>query len=1125
MKTKYLPFDAFSVPLEDINLIEASAGTGKTYSITLLVLRILLEKNIPIQEILMVTFTNAAAAELEIRIRHFIRRAHQLATSGVTHAEKGIDREIIKIFAQAPTDNDKTIEEKLSDAMLFMDELKVMTIHGFCQKTLQEYALETGQLFGSKINNDLNETIEREIQRFWRARVATLPPFALKLLRENKWEQSILHDATSKIIEGYEVEETPFPGFEELEALYAFQQHLDEHLHDFIETHFEAYVEANSGQKCSRAASGKACKEKDPSLLHKGLQKALTNAKEYETCMERSEIERYAPLYEWLQFAKEKELKLREKTRDLMNALLYRFQEEGIPMIEAHKNKNAILTFSDLTRNLYRALNRRPNPGLVRKLQWTYKAVFIDEFQDTDHWQYGIFKTAFHQAPSPLVFYIGDPKQLIYSWRGADLEMYKQAVQEIPRRYSMSVNYRSAPSLIAALNAYFPTGKGCTAGALSSPFCDESVRYLPVTAGKKDLGALKVANEVIPPLEVIKLPEKSTKEEALEYMVHQTAHLLNNGAITQKNGTTRPVKPQDIAILTRGNKEGLQLKMRLARVGIPAIVIDETKVLTTETAVQLHYLLIALLDLTPGNIRRALYSPLTPQYANPEVHPDLGKHAAQLSACKRIWLESGVFSALQHFLAIYAVRHHLLEEQNPMGERIYSNLIQLLEILNHTEHFEQLSPEKLTDWLGRAIENPPNISEYEQRLETDNLALRISTVHKSKGLQYNIVLLPHFNLPIPRKTNSISELVSYRDENQSYKLCIGYPNATIEEQKLLERQAEDRRLFYVAMTRAIYAVFLQDTGKSGLLGDFTVPEDTALARVMPPVTVDKSARYKAPHPPQYPRNVQPFEGDTGVRLSVTSYSALDTHQHQSIRTLPPETWPTLYDRFIFNDLGKGPQIGTFLHDILEHIDFGSMDHHPKVIDRALSLFGIPLEENKEGLYEMVEHITRADIRLDSNSFVLADIPNPARLNELEFFFDFKRWDLASFPAEGGPLQSMRIAHPGIMHGYIDLMFEHGGKYYILDWKSNHLGYHTDDYDRDGLLKAMVDNNYTLQYHVYALAATRYLRAQLPAFDYQKHFGGVIYLFIRGARKGQTSGVFTALPKESTLEWLEKMAGE
>ncbi len=1125
MSREFHPFDVFKVPLEGIHLIEASAGTGKTYSITLLVLRMLLEKKIPIQEILLLTYTNAAVAELEIRIRQFIRRAHYLAQRKSRNASLPTDGEILRIFEQANQGDDKSIADRLEDAMLFMDELKVMTIHGFCQRTLKDYALETGQLFDSEIKDDFSASIEKEVHHFWRNEITVLPAAVIRCLLEKRFDQELFIKATDKIIEGYRCEKNGMPEIEQLMRACDYFLNSGNRIRELVMEYFPDLLSANEGQKLGKRSNvQRAIYYSDPELLITELSVAIHSEEEFNKKTGYPEMQRCPRIIERLEALKAGYDSAEHELEQLVNALLYRFQEEAIPRIQALKNRNSVLSFADLTRNMYRALHQDANAALVSKLQWAYKAVFVDEFQDTDHWQYGIFKAAFHTAKRPMVFYIGDPKQLIYSWRGADPEMYKRAALEIPERYTMHINYRSTEIFIEALNRYFPTGRDCCNPELISPFCDDIIRYFPVKAGKKGMGVLKIADKNVAPLCFLH-QEKATDEQALEAMALQVLHLLHNGTIREVDGSERRIKPRDIALLVRKNAHGIQLKRILAQYRVPAVVIDETKVSSTETAEHLHHLLVAFLDLKPGHIRRALYSPFTPRFAHPGSHPRLEAHILEFSTCHRIWLEHGVFAAVQRFLATYRVRQILLDADNPMGERIYSNLIQLLEILNSTEYFRRLSPEKLTDWLAKAIENPPEISSYEQRLETDEMALHISTIHKSKGLQYPIVLLPLINLRLKAKTPPPFSLISYRNEDGQYRLRFNPPNESVEQQKQLEEQAENRRLYYVALTRAIYAAFVFDNGKDGMLRKFRIPEDSGDSiGVQKPVQAQAKG-YTPEKTPDFPRKPLPFTGNSSVTKTITSYSALDSHIYSPLTIVNPGTHATTYDEFIFETLSKGAQTGNFLHHLLEHIDFTNTSAHPVILERTMNLFGISPEDKKEPLLEMIDHIIGASIAPGDRAFSLECIPQASRLNEMEFYFDFKRWDLSQLPIGAQRLQSLRFDYPGVMHGYIDLLFEHDGRYYVLDWKSNHLGYTLEDYAPATLEAAMIANNYTLQYHIYTLAATRYLRAKLPDFDYDRHFGGVIYLFLRGARRGLHSGVFTTTPDKATIAWLEAMTAE
>ena len=185
-------FDVLSVELEGSNLIEASAGTGKTYSIGILVLRLLLEKNVPIEKILMVTFTNAAVDELSERIRRFVRLAYSGAKGG-----ESADETISKVVKRAiNSEGREIVVERLQNAVLFLDEISVFTIHGFCQRTLGEFAFETGQMFGVELVNNEDELIRKALNEFWRKEIATLPEEVLSAL----WKDFLVKDSFERVI-------------------------------------------------------------------------------------------------------------------------------------------------------------------------------------------------------------------------------------------------------------------------------------------------------------------------------------------------------------------------------------------------------------------------------------------------------------------------------------------------------------------------------------------------------------------------------------------------------------------------------------------------------------------------------------------------------------------------------------------------------------------------------------------------------------------------------------------------------------------------------------------------------------------------------------------------------------
>jgi exodeoxyribonuclease V beta subunit len=365
--------------------------------------------------------------------------------------------------------------------------------------------------------------------------------------------------------------------------------------------------------------------------------------------------------------------------------------------------KNNLLGYNDLIQNLYKALKEQDNPALVAALQDKYKAVFVDEFQDTDREQYEIFRSAF---PAPtILFLIGDPKQSIYAWRKADIFTYFMARSNVDRLYSMNVNYRSSETLIQAMNKFFlPEEEFDT-------FCfdkqNESIEYFPVESPESNTKGVLLYNgsQDIP----ISIFECKNKDAIQLGVADQIQALLTDPGYGIAKGAQRVrIKPSDIGILVRKNADGEAIKKYLSQRGIVAVTINDAKVLGTDEAKEMLYLLEAILEPGLASINRALLSGFTGFTTEEILQLNEEKVLNYFQQYKTIWIEDGIYPALIKFVKDFEVRERLMEQKVILGERSASNLFQLIELLNQAQQYKELSPEELISWLKRGINGMEN---------------------------------------------------------------------------------------------------------------------------------------------------------------------------------------------------------------------------------------------------------------------------------------------------------------------------------------------------------------------------------------------------------------------------------
>lgn len=1114
-------FEVDTVPLRGSNLVEASAGTGKTFSIAILVLRLLLENKIRIQEILMVTFTKAAVAELEERIRAFIRDANRYI------AGENISNSIIKDIvdnARLNTDDDE-VKKLLKSAILNLDEISVLTIHGFCQQTLNEFAFETSQIFGTELLTETETITVEGIQKFWRKHITTIRPDLLAELTAAKISIESIYNILKGHLEGKNYI------FFDKNVIYTFDSKKQSEFYaDIKDLKAEialAEEEAINYFKAHRDEIAKNCEKSSYAvdlllpLVHnpENFIKTLIIKKDTSYAKKCFPI-----LVEKVILLSNLQNQLTQLSKDVTNYIFSFAIQEIIPDIQNYKINNNLMSFDDMITNLHRAIDSGNNKRLISELQKKYKAVFIDEFQDTDRQQYEIFNSAFGKG-STILFYIGDPKQSIYGWRKADIYTYLEARKNVSTRYEMNTNFRSSSSVIQALNHFFlPEPNFDTFFYQDEPPRDR-IDFIPVNApSKSSVSNLYFNGHSVIPVSIIKHKNKSNIQEDL---VERVMNLLTDPGY--EIGGQR-INPSDIGILVRAKKTGTAIKAALAEKGIPAITISEAKILESTEAIELIYILEAIIKPSISNINRALITKFVGYTADDLLNID-GEKAIQLfKNYYNLWTIDGIYATITTFITDFDTRQKLLSSQIENGERVLTNLYHLTEILFKNENRNHIGPAEVVDWLKVNTEKKDSADdEDETRIESDEDAVNIVTVHKSKGLEYKIVFVPDLDLSSKTKND---KTYGFRKRDGSY-VTANKEQLTENQIEQLEIQLEqeNRRMLYVALTRSKYKCFVYSTTnseKTKMLFHFTEKiKYNSLINLNPEITINKKLKFTpATAKTQHSLKAQNFSlsHSNWSRMSYTGLAAQGEH-------IPRESFEHSiddYDGFIFKELRKGVKTGNFLHFIFENLNFTQPENWTYVIDRAVKRF-MPGSDDAfhTNIYRMIEHVMNAAIPIKDGKLRLNSISPHKCLHELEFDFPTGLFYPSTLEKlnNGGIFIGDKYPYQveGMVNGKVDLFFESSGKFYILDWKSNYLGPSIDDYSADSVAQAMTDNNYHLQYLIYSLAVKKYLKSRLGvSFNFDRDFGGVIYLFVRGMRKDISSGVFYKKPDKNQMNLMSKI---
>ena len=1142
-------FDAVEVPLQEINLIEASAGTGKTYSIAILALRLVLEKNIPIEKILMVTFTRDAAAEMEIRVRAFIRVALMYARTGK------IEDPTIKKIVDDFSDNEKAIE-RLQKALLSFDKASIFTIHGFCARILKEFSFECGQRFkAAAMEPDVLEALTLDaFNQAWREKVTTLSADVFELLLANKYDRKKLLDLVKGHLAGklIYIPDDMRGGFDLVRACEEIIREKDQRLREAIEAEVDTWAEKADLLK-SHAKTHLAPLLRDRNLDK--LYEVILNGYATKNYI-KDNIDPYV-----LQIARE----LGQEQERLPQLIIASFNEIAIACAEyvessltAAQAREGQVTFDDMISGLHRAVcgtagEDESQNNLVQILRERYSAVFIDEFQDTDKMQYEIFSTIFSGSAlynRAVVFYIGDPKQSIYAFRKADLQTYFRAAEEVNHIYRMNINYRSSENYIHAMNTFFCADESVDV------FHWQQMVYYPVgaPAEKKKSGGLFFDNTSLAPLRIMGC---STNDIIRQSVISLVQHLLLDPRFTiQKDQTASRVRASQIGILVRSGTQGRLLRKLLAQKGISSVSVSDEKIFQSPEAKEILQLLESVENIKIGNIYRAMLTTIAGFDWHQLFSLDKDQLLQQFRSYQEIWTNKGVYLFLRQFLTDVELLKRKLEGEIKNSDRVLSDVFQLMEILHQAETDKNYNSQELIYWLTKAIEGETKSEDqYLQRIESDEQAVKIITIHSAKGLEYDIVIAPFLDMYMIPQITTTQFFYEGNYYTADKALLKGNNQTAFKTASELQEKQENMRLLYVALTRAKYQCYIMATDginfttslRHLLLPFLSLNEPTDYIRT---INIDSNNSLFSNHvnqdvnPPELldlpeitetipvPESYK-FTDIPNIQLpdrywQKTSYSGLNPPHEKWIR-VKTEAGEDIYDQFVFRQIRSGAQAGNFMHELLERIDFSDDAKWVPKINIMLNRYPgiIKTEEPEKKIWQMLQHIVHTKLQDGEKTFTLNEVGFPARIQEMEFDMPLTDVDLKRFPEslEEGKIP-LRIRKEGgltgILNGKIDLFFEHGGRFYLLDWKSNHLGNQAEAYHAAALATAMEEHNYYLQYYLYCLAACRYLRQRLPGFDYEKHFGGVYYLFVRGIRKDTNFGIYYHRPLLKDITNMEQI---
>ena len=1070
-----------------LTVIEASAGTGKTYTLAALFVREIAQGRARIGEICVVTFTEAATAELKGRLRD--RLADVLARlEGRASSPDPFGDDLAAVEEPELSRRRQRLETALAD----FDGATISTIHGFCQRLLAG----AGDLAGADPTRDDRDVVE------------------------------VVTDLVLARCEG--PEDLP-GGFGDLVAAV-------------------------------------------------GLRLALPDA-------------RLAPVPG------------AEATVDFVESAVEEVRRRR--RISARRSFDAMLADA---RDL--VTDPRRGRGLVADLRQRFRLVLIDEFQDTDQVQWSLFRRAFvdrvPDGPAPVTTVIvGDPKQAIYRFRGAELAAYltarRHAVDHGGGQWSLGTNYRSDPDLLDALDRLL---SGATFG-------DPAITFRSVRAGRTDTVRVEGVGTEAVQLRELAIDETADERHrrARSDLVGEIVEALRSATMVA-NGTSRPLRPSDIGVLVRSNDRAVAIVADLAAAGVPAVAMGRTSVLDSPAAHQWQVLITAM---TRPSWLGTAKSAAVGWFGDLPIERVAGLAEAEETALLE-WIHglvdalgTGGVPGLLAAMRRNGFANRLLAR--PGGERDLTDVDHIAELLQVRTGGARTTPDRLASVLAdlrRAGESESAAELFDRRIDRDDDTVKVLTVHKAKGLEFPVVFCPDLWSGF-RLDGKLAHAVD-PDSGQRYidtvKVNRGdLPDPfTVAASARAEQHGEALRLVYVALTRARHRLVVWTApgyetkansalplaellgsatngdlrgiarDSEGRIGIVSVPESPRRVVALTPSTpavelrvaeIDRSfdrvwrvwsysaiervagetsvVVKSAPRPPASPDASGDTErvGAPSDPVAMASSAARVTGEDPEIgggldEPLADPEVEVVMPRASATDFAEvpgGPTFGTMVHELLEEIDFASEHLDADLVARSAAALTLrPAAITARGLAEGLALALRTPLGGPLGATRLVDVSRRDRLDELEFHLPLGRLraqDLAAVVAgglDGGdPMrpwfdQAAQSGHDFELEGYltgsIDLVARIGDRYVVADYKTNRLG--EAGYGSDATIRAMIDHGYPLQALVYLVAVHRFLARRVSEYDPDRHLVASAYLFLRGMRPQDPAGVVWWRPPTSVI---------
>lgn len=1149
-----------NIVLDKNAIIEASAGTGKTYIIQKLFIRLILEKNIDIENILVMTFTEKATGELKSKIRN----------------------EIIDALKNEKMKNKKSQLEK---ALNNFNNSHIFTIHGFCANIISDYPFENKLYFNTKLVDDTNiyeKTLNSIMRKNWSETYNEELTDILLIsdINENWIEQLIKFTKQYNDTEG--INDITIPSYDKnfTEKIKNIKVQLKEINHEelinqLILTHINS-IEESDLYKLIKSSIKNNSLNKYLKIINKIINFIKDGSKSFYGYY--TFLSSFIEMAESVDYLLKDTIILKDKSENYKNNLTITtlnnfvarignifkdinllskqlFVNTVIDLKKAvndNKKEKGLISFDDLLKYVYLSLNA--SEGIKNELQKKYHFAMIDEFQDTDKIQWNILKKIFLESYNNIIFLIGDPKQAIYGFRGADINSYLNAKEEILKNkssyYFLDTNRRSIKEIVLFQNKLF----GFDPNYDNKWFTDVKIEKIQ----SKPWNEVKTSIEdnLLKPINLIELPDKNVTEindTMAEFISKEIPRLVSLKFVhsENKNDHSPYIKYEDIAVLTRKTNEQKIIEEKFIKYNIPYTIYKKGELYKSDEAFHLFILLDSISNpIDKSKFRKALLTDFFDFKFEKLINANDISENSKINMLFINWLYSAEkkdwAKLFKSIIEDTGLLMHLIKKQN--GERKITNYKHIIEnLLKETARYDY-NIFDITKYLYNLINSniKEEIDSDLHRLETEDSKVKILTIHASKGMQYPIVFIfGGFT------KGSIDRYYKFHDNNKNkvvYDFLKKEENRTLHDN---EKNEEDQRLYYVAITRAkskIYIPYLKKikSNNSGPAANFIkncidkaiINSDEAYVvncenylqnHLKANIEYKKSDIIQNQYDTIFINN--DFLNDEALNMEILkdevfSFSSLN-REHENNNKLNITDIKINYkedddknyiEQVIIDEvkdkaIPKGPETGILFHEILEEIDFQKFntDFNKVICDEELNLFLTNKikkyllrikQKNKTDLdilkSELIKTIyTTLNKNLGFNGLKLTEISVKDMIKEFEFYYKLEGFD---------------NKHDTYINGIIDLLFRYENKYFILDWKTNYL----ENYDEDSIKKEMNKENYYVQLEIYLIAVAKWLEKKIKNFDIRNNFGGVFYLFLRGINNLNNNGIFYFYPEKTIL---------